>query len=172
MATRWSGVWVLFWPPAELVSAGLGGPEFKSPSTSVWRLNNLCDSHRQSQSELKRQLMVLNSEFIYINWRDTTYFDSADGYRTCWWKVSHWQNQQSYSELRSPGQWNSTSSRGWCNLTESFLQVVEFVIMFKKGNLSLGKYSSPTCPFQSWDIPRITNTNTWATVWAEKAKET
>ena len=34
---------------------------------SVWRFNNLCDSHRKSQSESKRQLMVLNSEFICIN---------------------------------------------------------------------------------------------------------
>ena len=46
---------------------------------SVWRSNNLCDSHRQSQSELKLKLMVLNSEFVCINWRDTTYFDSGYG---------------------------------------------------------------------------------------------
>ena len=131
---------------------------------SVWCFNNLCDGHRQSQSELKRQLMVLNSEFIYINWRDKTYFDSGFGYRTCCWNVSQCQKQPS-------GQWNCISSWGWCNLTESFLQIIEFVVMFKKGNLSLGKYSSPPCPFQCWDIPRITNTNTWATVWAEKEKE-
>ena len=101
---------------------------------SDWRFDNLCDSHCQSQ--MKRQLMILNSKFISINWRDTTYLDSGYGYCTCCWNVSHCQKQQSYSGLRSPRQWNCTSSRGWCNLTESFLQIIEVMVIFKKGNLS------------------------------------
>ena len=40
--------------------------------------------------------------------RDTTHFDSEDDYRTGCGKVSHCQQQQSYSGLRSPGRSNST----------------------------------------------------------------
>ena len=47
-------------------------------------------------------------EFNIINRRDTTYFDSEDDYRTDCRNVSHCQQQQSYSGLRSPGRSNST----------------------------------------------------------------
>ena len=43
-----------------------------------------------------------------INWLDTTHFDSEDDYRTGCRNVSHCQQQQSYSGLRSPGRSNST----------------------------------------------------------------
>ena len=43
-----------------------------------------------------------------INWRDTTHFDSEDDYRTGCRNISHCQQQQSYSGLRSPGRSNST----------------------------------------------------------------
>ena len=43
-----------------------------------------------------------------INWRDTTHFDSEDDNRTGCRNVSHCQQQQSYSGLRSPGWSNST----------------------------------------------------------------
>ena len=42
------------------------------------------------------------------DWRDTTHFDSEDDYRTGYRNVSHCQQQQSYSGLRSLGRWNST----------------------------------------------------------------
>ena len=45
---------------------------------------------------------------IVINWRDTTHFDSEDDYRTDRRNVSHCQQQQSYSGLRSTGRSNST----------------------------------------------------------------
>ena len=40
--------------------------------------------------------------YLGWNWRDTTHFDSKDDYRTGR-NVSHSQQQQSYSGLRSPG---------------------------------------------------------------------
>ena len=40
--------------------------------------------------------------------RDTTHFDSEDDYRRGCRNVSHCQQQQSYSGLRSPGRSNST----------------------------------------------------------------
>ena len=43
-----------------------------------------------------------------INWRNTTPFDSEDDYRTGCQNISHCQQQQSYSGLRSPGRSNST----------------------------------------------------------------
>ena len=43
-----------------------------------------------------------------INWRDTTHFDSEDDYRTGCRNISHCQQQQSYSGLRSPRRSNST----------------------------------------------------------------
>ena len=43
--------------------------------------------------------------------RDTTHFDSEDDYRTGCWNVSHCQQQQSYSGLRSSGR--STSTYFW-----------------------------------------------------------
>ena len=43
-----------------------------------------------------------------MNWRDTTHFDSEDDYRTGCRNVTHFQQQQSYSGLRSPGRSNST----------------------------------------------------------------
>ena len=45
---------------------------------------------------------------IFINWRDKTHFDSEDDYRPDRRNVSHCQQQQSYSGLRSTGQSNST----------------------------------------------------------------
>ena len=62
---------------------------------------------------VSRQLMVLYSGYQYseyntINGRDTTHFDSEDDYRTGCRNVSHRQQQQSYSGLRSPGRSNST----------------------------------------------------------------
>ena len=38
----------------------------------------------------------------------TNHFDSEDDYRTGCWNVSHRQQQQSYSELRSTGRSSST----------------------------------------------------------------
>ena len=43
-----------------------------------------------------------------INWRDTTHLDSEDNYQTGCRNVSHCQQQQFYSGLRSPGRSNST----------------------------------------------------------------
>ena len=45
---------------------------------------------------------------LTVNWRDTNHFDSEDDYRTGCRNVSHCQQQQSYSGLRSPGRSNST----------------------------------------------------------------
>ena len=42
-------------------------------------------------------------EYNTINWRDTTHVDSKDDYRTGFRNVSHCQQQQSDSGLRSPG---------------------------------------------------------------------
>ena len=42
-----------------------------------------------------------------------THFDSEDDYRTGCWNVSHCQQQQSHSGLRSPGQSNSTLFLKW-----------------------------------------------------------
>ena len=50
----------------------------------------------------------IKTEFNTINWRDTTHFDSEDDYRTGCWNVSHYQQQQSCSGLRSPGRSYST----------------------------------------------------------------
>ena len=57
---------------------------------------------------VSRQLMALYSsyqtpEYNTINRRDTTHFDSEDDYRTGCRNVSHCQEQQSCSGLRSPG---------------------------------------------------------------------
>ena len=43
-----------------------------------------------------------------MTWRDTTHFDSEDYYRTGCQNVTHCQQQQSYSGLRSLGRSNST----------------------------------------------------------------
>ena len=45
---------------------------------------------------------------LTVNWRDTNHFDSEDDYRTGCRNVSHCQQQQSYSGLRSPGRSYST----------------------------------------------------------------
>ena len=66
---------------------------------SYWRFDNLCGSHRQSQSLWQRAF------------RDFRGFDSEDDYRTGCRNVSHCQQQQSYLGLRSPG-W-STSTYFW-----------------------------------------------------------
>ena len=47
-------------------------------------------------------------EYNTINWRDTTHFDSEHDYRTGCRSVSHCEQQQSYSGLRSPRRSNST----------------------------------------------------------------
>ena len=61
--------------------------------------------------------LVFNSHFKFktfdvlsntINCRDTTHFESEDDYRTGCRNISHCQQQQSYSGLRSPGRSNST----------------------------------------------------------------
>ena len=61
--------------------------------------------------------LVFNSHFKFktfdvlsntINCRDTTHFESEDVYRTGCRNISHCQQQQSYSGLRSPGRSNST----------------------------------------------------------------
>ena len=44
----------------------------------------------------------------YVMLCDTTHFDFEDDYRTGCRNVSHCQQQQSYSGLRSPGRSNST----------------------------------------------------------------
>ena len=46
-------------------------------------------------------------------WPDFGLFDSEDDYRTGCWNVSHCQQQQSYSGLRSPGRSNSTYFCYW-----------------------------------------------------------
>ena len=51
---------------------------------------------------------VIGCEYNTINLRDTTHFDSEDDYRTGCRNVSHCQQQQLYSGLRSPGRLNST----------------------------------------------------------------
>ena len=51
---------------------------------------------------------VIGCEYNTINWHDTTHFDSEDDYRTGCRNVSHRQQQQSYSGLRSPGRSNLT----------------------------------------------------------------
>ena len=48
-------------------------------------------------------------QLTWYNWHDTTHFDSEDDYRTGCRNVSHCQQQQSYSGLRSPKQSNSTN---------------------------------------------------------------
>ena len=55
-----------------------------------------------------RQSWFMAESYLGWNWRDTTHFDSKDDYRTGCRNVSHSQQQQSYSGLRSPGQLNST----------------------------------------------------------------
>ena len=60
--------------------------------------------------------VVVDSDWRFdntINWRDTTHFDSEDDYRAGCRNVSHCQQQQSYSGLRSPGQSNSTYFWSW-----------------------------------------------------------
>ena len=49
-------------------------------------------------------MIIINT----INWRETTHFDSEDDYQTGCRNVSHCQQQQSYSGLRSPGRSKST----------------------------------------------------------------
>ena len=55
--------------------------------------------------------VVVNSDRRFLkpcgSRRDTTHLDSEDGYRTGCRNVSHCQQQQSYSGLRSPGRSNS-----------------------------------------------------------------
>ena len=54
-------------------------------------------------------LKWLQAHWHYIiNWRDATHFDSEGDYRTGCRNVSHFQQQQSYSGLSSPGRSNST----------------------------------------------------------------
>ena len=57
------------------------------------------------QGILKKETVT---ESNTINWRDTTHFDSEDDYCTGCRNVSHCQQQQSYSGLRSPERSNST----------------------------------------------------------------
>ena len=72
---------------------------------SDWRFLNPCGSHLQSQSELYHVSWYNGRDTI--NWRDTTHLDYEDDYRTGCRNVSHCQQQQSYSGLRSPGRSNS-----------------------------------------------------------------
>ena len=83
---------------------------------SDWRFDNLCGSHLQSQSELYHVswwyytlvIDLIGQLRRNVNWRDTTHFDPEDDHRTGCRNVSHCQQQQSYSGLRSPGRSNST----------------------------------------------------------------
>ena len=60
-----------------------------------------------------------------INWRDTTHFDSEDDYRTGCRNVSHCQQQQSYSRLRSPGRSNATFwNDSWVQTFYSFKRIM------------------------------------------------
>ena len=76
-----------------------------------------------------------------INWRDTTHFDSEDDYRTGCRNVSHCQQQQSYSGLRSPGRSN------WTFWNESWVQtfhrkaLVKLIISNNKLMIEQGKYN-------------------------------
>jgi len=60
---------------------------------------------------------------VTINWRETTHFDSEDDYRTGCRNVSHCEQQQSYSGLRSPGRSNSTYfwNDSWVQTFHSFM---------------------------------------------------
>ena len=73
--------------------------------------NNLCACHLQSQSVLYHVswwYYTLVIDLNTIKWRDTNHLDSEDDYRSGCRNVSHYQQQQSYSGLRSPGRSNST----------------------------------------------------------------
>ena len=63
---------------------------------------------RPITSRLNWPITSITIEFNTINWRETTHFDSEDDYRTGCRNLSHYQQQQSYSGLRSPGRSYST----------------------------------------------------------------
>ena len=67
-------------------------------------------------------IQLVLPEYNTINWRDTTHFYSEDDYRTGCRNVSHCQQQQSYSGLRSPGRSNSTYfwNDSWVQTFHSF----------------------------------------------------
>ena len=71
--------------------------------------------------------------------RDTTHFDSEDDYRRGCRNVSHCQQQQSYSGLRSPGRSNSTYS---LTLKMTTAQVVETSVTVNN-NSSIQDYVQP-----------------------------
>ena len=73
-------------------------------------------------------------EFNTMNWRDTTHFDSEDDYRTGRGNVSHYQQQESYSGLRSPGRSYSTYLRN-----DSWVQTFHNMGMFVSNSISILK---------------------------------
>ena len=105
---------------------------FKSRLSLIVRVNVVLNKTVVVQSELYHVSWWYQQS---INWRDTTNFDSEDDYRTGCRNVSHCQQQQSYSALRSPGRSNSTS---FCIVT-----VLESIACLKTRTLYASTWTYP-----------------------------
>ena len=117
-------------------------------SSTNWNLERPLDSKTRANFHFLRILkkstprktplyfFVLFCITSVTHWRDTTHFDSEDDYRTGCRNVSHCQQQQPYSGLRSPGRSNSTYF--WNDSlvqTFHFREINAMVLKIKNGNL-------------------------------------
>ena len=74
------------------------------------------------------------------NWHDTTYFDSEDDYCIGCWNISHCQQQQSYSDLHSPGL--SNSAYFWNDSCTGFKLFTIFFFFTNIKQITIGRTKS------------------------------